>query len=219
MKQRQTTICFHVTPLNSPPIKTFPIKSPWVKLSGRPPITFNGHESSLGTRPAVAAACRHPKGGRGLLLSRLLLIMVIIHIIAIIVNVIVINTIIIVIVYIIAIDYGSRRRQATLRTRRVQIKAAACMYVCLRLAVWLRLTTFSASAQVARCAKNKCMSTHAYLPGLPYQPTAAPPQRRSADVWSAKRARWARCEENMHLLLYEEFIRLAQNTLTNITIA
>ena len=30
----------------SPPTKSFPIKSPWVKLSGRPPIKFNGHENS-----------------------------------------------------------------------------------------------------------------------------------------------------------------------------
>ena len=30
----------------SPPIKSFPTKSPWVKLSGRPPIKFNGHENS-----------------------------------------------------------------------------------------------------------------------------------------------------------------------------
>ena len=28
----------------SPPIKSFPIKSPWVKLSRRLPIKFNGHE-------------------------------------------------------------------------------------------------------------------------------------------------------------------------------
>ena len=33
----------HATP--SPPIKSFPIKSPWVKLSGRPPIKFYGHEN------------------------------------------------------------------------------------------------------------------------------------------------------------------------------
>ena len=30
----------------SPPIKSFPIKSPWVKLSGIPPIKFYGHENS-----------------------------------------------------------------------------------------------------------------------------------------------------------------------------
>ena len=30
----------------SPPTKSFPIKSPWVKLSGRLPIKFNGHENS-----------------------------------------------------------------------------------------------------------------------------------------------------------------------------
>ena len=30
----------------SPPIKSFPIKSPWVKLSGRLPIEFNGHGNS-----------------------------------------------------------------------------------------------------------------------------------------------------------------------------
>ena len=33
-----------ITP--SPSIKSFPIKSPWVKLSGRLPIRFNGHENS-----------------------------------------------------------------------------------------------------------------------------------------------------------------------------
>ena len=43
---------FHCTPLwwilstPSPPTKSFPIKSPWVKLSGRPPIKFDGHENS-----------------------------------------------------------------------------------------------------------------------------------------------------------------------------
>ena len=30
----------------SPPIKSCPIKSPCVKLSGRPPMKFNGHENS-----------------------------------------------------------------------------------------------------------------------------------------------------------------------------
>ena len=30
----------------SPPTKSFPTKSPWVKLSGRLPIRFNGHENS-----------------------------------------------------------------------------------------------------------------------------------------------------------------------------
>ena len=30
----------------SPPIKSFPIKSPWVRLSGRLPIKFNWHENS-----------------------------------------------------------------------------------------------------------------------------------------------------------------------------
>ena len=30
----------------SPPTKSFPIKSPWVKLSERPPIKFNGHDNS-----------------------------------------------------------------------------------------------------------------------------------------------------------------------------
>ena len=30
----------------SPPIKSFPIKSPWVKLSGKLPIKFNGQESA-----------------------------------------------------------------------------------------------------------------------------------------------------------------------------
>ena len=40
-------ICMYVcigTP--SPPTKTFPIKSPCVKLSGRPPIKVYGHENS-----------------------------------------------------------------------------------------------------------------------------------------------------------------------------
>ena len=46
----------YITPLNqdlvwlrytpSPPIKSFPIKSPWVKLSGRLPIKFNAYDSS-----------------------------------------------------------------------------------------------------------------------------------------------------------------------------
>ena len=30
----------------SPPMKSFPIKSPWVKLSGRPPIKLNRHENA-----------------------------------------------------------------------------------------------------------------------------------------------------------------------------
>ena len=30
----------------SPPTKSFPTKSPWVKLSGRPPLKFNVHENS-----------------------------------------------------------------------------------------------------------------------------------------------------------------------------
>ena len=30
----------------SPPTKSFPTKSPWVKLSGRLPIRFHGHENS-----------------------------------------------------------------------------------------------------------------------------------------------------------------------------
>ena len=34
------------TPTPSPPTKSFPTKSPWVKLSGRLPIKFNGHEHS-----------------------------------------------------------------------------------------------------------------------------------------------------------------------------
>ena len=37
-------IIIRITP--SPPIKSFPIKSPWVKLSGRPPIKFYGHDNS-----------------------------------------------------------------------------------------------------------------------------------------------------------------------------
>ena len=40
-------VCIYIyicTP--SPPTKIFPIKSPWVKLSGRPPIKFNGNENS-----------------------------------------------------------------------------------------------------------------------------------------------------------------------------
>ena len=30
----------------SPPITSFPTKSPQVELSGKPPIKFNGHENS-----------------------------------------------------------------------------------------------------------------------------------------------------------------------------
>ena len=30
----------------SPPTKSFPTRSPRVKLSGRPPVKFNGHENS-----------------------------------------------------------------------------------------------------------------------------------------------------------------------------
>ena len=30
----------------NPPIKSFPIKGPWVKLSGRPPIKVHGHDNS-----------------------------------------------------------------------------------------------------------------------------------------------------------------------------
>ena len=39
-----TIIISFVTP--SPPTKSFPTKSPWVKLSGRPPIKFYGHRNS-----------------------------------------------------------------------------------------------------------------------------------------------------------------------------
>ena len=37
---------FQAADTPSPLIKSVPIKSPWVKLSGRPPIKFNGHENS-----------------------------------------------------------------------------------------------------------------------------------------------------------------------------
>ena len=51
-------ICF--TP--GPPIKSFPTKSPWVKLSGRPPIKFNGHENShpLELRVCLSQTLRNP---------------------------------------------------------------------------------------------------------------------------------------------------------------
>ena len=46
----------------SPPTKSFPIKSSWVKLSGRLPIRFNGHENSrpLELRVCLSQTLRNP---------------------------------------------------------------------------------------------------------------------------------------------------------------
>ena len=51
-------ICY--TP--NPPTKSFPTKSPRVKLSGRPPIRFNGHEKShpLELRVCLSQTLRNP---------------------------------------------------------------------------------------------------------------------------------------------------------------
>ena len=46
----------------SPPVRSFPTTSPWVKLSGRPPIKFNGHENShpLELRVCLSQTLWHP---------------------------------------------------------------------------------------------------------------------------------------------------------------
>ena len=57
---RWNTIIEIATP--SPPTKSFPTKSPWVKLSGRPPIRLYGHENPhpLELRVCLSQALRNP---------------------------------------------------------------------------------------------------------------------------------------------------------------
>ena len=50
----------------SPPTKSFPIESPWGKLSGRLPIRFNGHDNShpLELRVCLSQTLRNPNSYR-----------------------------------------------------------------------------------------------------------------------------------------------------------
>ena len=53
---------FHLYHTPSPPSKSFPTKSPRVKLSGRPPIKLYGHENShpLELRVCLSQTLRNP---------------------------------------------------------------------------------------------------------------------------------------------------------------